>query len=171
MEKETVSITLNGIIQNDNSIWFDWYEESKKIFGFLGYTFTHVGIESSSLKSGKVLSVKRCEKKVINSIQNGDDIEYISLYSLSDDFNSASFDYNVLIARDYGYLTVIMNKSDYNDEKKRYILEILKRYINADSYEVYEMNRSECPILYAAKDNPPDAFSSLNAIESVKLND
>lgn len=166
MEKETVSITLSGLIPRDNDNWINWYEDSKNIVNFLGYSVTHIGIESTSLHSGKVLSIKRSEKKVLKSIQNGDKIEYISLYSLPDEYSSASFDYNVLLARECGYLTIIINKSDYDDEKKRCILNILKKYFDSASYEVYEMDRKECPLLYASKDNPASFFETLNIIET-----
>lgn len=65
-----------------------------------------------------------------NQIKNGDKIKYISMFSLPDGYKSASFDYNVLLARDYGYITIIMNKSDFNNIQEETIISILKKYID-----------------------------------------
>ena len=117
------------------------------------------------------MNLKRYEKEIFNSIQSGDKIEYISVYSLPNKYDSASFDYNVFLARDDGYLTLIMNKSDFNNKKEEYLISILKKYIDSTSCEIYEMDRRECPLLYAAKDNPASFFKSINIIKSWNTND
>ena len=78
-------------------------------------------------------------KKIISSIENGDKIKYISMFSLPDGYKSASFDYNVLLARDDGYITLIMNKSDFNKIQEETIISILRKYIDVKFGEVYEM--------------------------------
>lgn len=171
MEKETISITLNGVVFDDNNKWLEWYNESKMLIKSLGYEPTHVGIASSTLNTGKVMNLKRYEKEIFNSIQSGDKIEYISVYSLPNKYDSASFDYNVFLARDDGYLTLIMNKSDFNNKKEEYLISILKKYIDSTSCEIYEMDRRECSLLYAAKDNPASFFKSINIIKSWNTND
>ena len=60
---------------------------------------------------------------------------------------------------------VVMNKSDYNAGNKDQILKILSKYTASKSYEIFEMDRSECPVLYAAKDNPASFFKTLKIIE------
>ena len=167
MEKETISITFNGYINEDNNEWIHWFDDAKKIIRLIGYEPTHVGIESTTLKSGKVMTLKRSEKKVIKSIESGDKIKYISLYSLPNKYESASFDYDVFLARDDGYITLIMNKSDFNNKDEEFIIRILKKYIDSKSGEIYEMDRSECPLLYAAKDNPASFFKSLKLIKEI----
>ena len=165
MENETISITFNGEISLDNDVWMEWYNDSKNLIRLLGYEPSHVGILSSSLKSGKVLTLKRSERKVIDSIKKNDVVECVALYSLPDPYNNATFDYNVFVGRDNGFLTIIMNKRDYNDKIKECIINTLSKYISSKLYEIYEMDRSECPVLYAAKDNPMTSYKTLKIIE------
>ena len=113
MENTTISITFNGEIDNDNVRWIQWYNDAKKIVKLLGYEPTHVGISGTAFKSGKVLSVSKSEKKILKSLENGDSVYYISLFALPKDYKSASFDYDVFIARDEGYVTLTMNQSTF----------------------------------------------------------
>ena len=167
MENETISITFNGVVDGDNAKWIQWYNDAKKIIRLLGYEPTHVGIDSTTLTSGKVMMLRKSEKKIVNSIKNGDKIKYISMFSLPDGYKSASFDYNVLLARDYGYITLIMNKSDFNNIQEETIISILRKYIDVKFGEVYEMYRSEFPLFYAAKDSPASSFKTLKIIKEI----
>ena len=167
MENETISITFNGKVEEDNSKWIKWYNEAKKIISLLGYEPTHVGISSAKLNSGKVMILKRNEKKVIASMENGDKIKYLSMYSLPDNYNSASFDYNVLLGRDSDYIILIMNKSDFNNIDEGILVGILEEYIDVKSGEIYEMDRNEVPLFYAAKDNPSSSFKTLKIIKRI----
>ncbi len=167
MENETISITFNGEVDKDNAKWMQWYNDAKRIIMLLGYEPTHVGIDSTSLTSGKVMMLRKSEKKIINSIESGDKIKYISMFSLPDDYKSASFDYNVLLARDDGYVTLIIKKSDYYNIQEETIISILRKYIDVKSGEVYEMDRTEFPLFYAAKDNPASSFKTLKIIKEI----
>ena len=167
MENETISITFNGEVDSDNGKWMDWYNDAKKIIRLLGYEPTHAGIDSTTLKSGKVMMLRKSEKKIINSIENGDKVKYISMFSFPDCYKSASFDYNVLLARDDGYITLIMNKSDYNNIQEEIIINILRKYIDVKSGEVYEMDRNEFALFYAAKDNSASFFKTLKIIKEI----
>ena len=55
MENETISITFNCDVDGDNAKWIQWYNDAKKIIRLLGYEPTHVGIDSTTLTSGKVM--------------------------------------------------------------------------------------------------------------------
>lgn len=167
MENETISITFNGDVDRDNAKWIQWYNDAKKIIRLLGYEPTHVGIDSTTLTSGKVMMLRKREKKIINSIENGDKIKYISMFSLPDGYKSASFDYNVLLARDYGYISLIMNKNDFNNIQEETIISILKKYIDVKFGEVYEMDRREFPLFYAAKDSLASSFKTLKIIKEI----
>lgn len=167
MENTTISITFNGEIDNDNVRWIQWYNDAKKIVKLLGYEPTHVGISGTAFKSGKVLSVSKSEKKILKSLENGDSVYYISLFALPKDYKSASFDYDVLAVRDDGYITLVMNKNTFNSEREDEIISILKKYISAYSGEIYEMDRDEVPLFYAAKDNPPYMFKTLKILRAI----
>lgn len=167
MENETISITFNSRIDNDNSKWMEWYNDAKKVINLLGYNSSHVGIKSSKLKSGQVMILPKNEKKIINAIKSGEEIKYISMFSLPEDFKSASFDYNVFLVRDYDYVTLIANKSDFYNVDEEILVEILKKYAGESSGEIYEMDRYEFPLIYAAKANPISFFKSLKIIKKI----
>lgn len=167
MENTTISITFNGEIDNDNVRWMQWYNDAKKIVRLLGYEPTHVGIGGTAFTSGKVLSISKSEKKILKSLENGDSVYYISLFALPQEYKSASFDYDVLVARDDGYITLVMNKSTFNSGQEDEIINILKKYVSVHSGEIYEMDRDEVPLFYAAKDNPPNMFKTLKILRII----
>ncbi|MBR3598959.1 MAG: hypothetical protein IKL53_03685 [Lachnospiraceae bacterium] len=167
MENTTISITFNGTIDNDNSRWMQWYNDAKEIVRLLGYEPTHVGVSGSAFKSGKVLNLSKNEKKICRSIENGDSVQYISLFSLPKDYKSASFDYDVFIARDEGYVTLTMNQSTFAHIQEDELLNMLRKHICVHSGEIYEMDRDEVPLLYAAKDNATNMFNTLRIIKTI----
>lgn len=167
METSTVSITFNGKIDNDNEKWIQWYKDAKMLIELMGYIPTHVGIGGVAFKSGKVLSISKSEKKILKSLENGDEVYYISLFSLPKDYKSASFDYDVLVARDEGYVTLIANKGAFDYMQENELISKLRGYISASGGEIYEMDRDEVPLLYAAKDNPPNMYKSLKVLKTI----
>lgn len=167
MENTTISITFNGEIDDNNVRWMQWYNDAKRIVRLLGYEPTHVGISGTAFKSGKVLSVSKSEKKILKSLENGDSIYYISLFSLPKDYKIASIDYDVLVARDEGFITLIMNKKSFDSKQEDELINILKKYISVHTGEIYEMDREEIPLLYAAKDNPPNIFKTLKILRAI----
>lgn len=167
MENETISITFNSRADTINSKWMEWYNDAKKIINLLGYNCSHVGIKSTKLKSGKVMILPKNEKKITSAIESGEEIKYISIFSLPEDFKSASFDYNVLLVRDYDYVTIVVNKSDFYNIDGEILIKTLKKYAGESSGEIYEMDRYEFPLSYAVKANPPSFFKSLKIIKKI----
>lgn len=167
MEKETISITAYGQNIDNDFKWAEWYEDAKKIIKSLGYEYNYVGIRTKKLNSGKVMKLDRNEKKVLNEIQNGEEINYISLFSLPQDFKSASFDYDVMIVRNFRFITLIVNKSDFKKIDEEQLLLLLAKYIEGLRVEIYEMDRYESPLIYALKANPASFFKSLNVIKEI----
>jgi predicted HNH restriction endonuclease len=167
MEKETISITVYGQNSDDDFKWEEWYEDAKKIIEALGYNYNYVGIKTQKLNSGKVMKLSRNGKKVLNEIQSGQEIEHISMFSLPEDFKSASFDYNVMIVRNSQFITVTINKGDFNKIDKQRLLLLLSKYFNNLHGEIYEMDRYESPLIYASKANPTSFFKSLKIIDEI----
>ena len=167
MEKETISITIYGQnIENDFK-WEDWYVDAKKIIESLGYDYNYVGIRTQKLNSGKVMKLSRNEKKVLNEIQSGQEIKYISMFSLPQDFQSASFDYDVMIVRNSQFITLTVNKGDFNKIDEQKLLLLFSQYVNNVHGEIYEMDRYESPLIYASKANPTSFFKSLKIIKEI----
>lgn len=167
MEKETVSITVYGENNHDDFRWGEWYDDAKSIIESLGYEYNYVGIRSQRLKSGKVMKLSRNEKKVNDEIQSGQEIRYISMFSLPQDFQSASFDYNVMIVRNSQFITITINKSDLNRIDEKELIKLLKKYVKNCYGEIYEMDRYESPLIYASKANPVSFFKSLKVIKEI----
>lgn len=167
MQKETISITIYGEWFCDDLKWYEWYEDAKKTIELLGYECNYVGTRTSKLNSGKVMKLSGNEKKVLNEIKSGQEIKYISMFSLPEDFKSASFDYNVMIVRNSSFITLIVNKDDFNKIDKKNTLQRLSKYVSNGIVEIYEMDRYESPLIYASKANPISSFKTLKIIKDI----
>ncbi len=78
-------------------------------------------------------------------------------YSLPNDYKSASFDYNVLSVRRDDYISLILKLSDYS----KIVEENIIKYIEFENGSIYQMDRMEMPLIYAAKAKPIDPFKTL----------
>ena len=147
MEKN-ISITLwgNGI---EKQKWIEWYKEVKELFNNLGYVHTHIGIKSQSYNRGKVMTVARKEKEILSRLEQNEEPENLSLYSLDKEYKIAMFDYNVLCARDKEYLSIILSEKDYNAHNENLIISILNKYVDYRYGEVYSVSKDEMPLIYA----------------------
>lgn len=157
------SITLYGA--NNNLKWEEWFNLAISIIEKVGLSPTHISLESTNYKSGRVIKFKTGEKKVFDALENKENIEWLSIYSLPSNYKSATFDYEVLIIRKHTYINIIMNKSVFECIDYEWLIEKFKPYLNFDKGEIYEMNRLECPLLYAEKVNRIKSYKSLNIIE------
>lgn len=166
MQDRVVSITLYGKLESESKYsWIEWYEYCKKNVLNLGYVPNYISIESDSIKTNKILNLSKKEKKVLLSINNNEYIKWLSIYSLPENFTSASFDYNVLITRNKKYLSIIMNKEVYLNLNLEETLSELKNFIELNYGEIYEMNRSESPLLYASGLNEVSEFETLKILK------
>ena len=157
IEEQTVSVTIwgDGLVKKR---WSDWYLDMSNIFHQLGYARTHIGIVSENYKKTKLLTVMRKEKEVLNQLNDGVEPTSLSLYSLPNQYKTATFDYNILVVRQDKYISVIVNKSDFEKLDLTNLIDTLVKYIEFDSGEVYMMNRNEVPLIYASKANAKETF-------------
>ncbi len=167
MEKETISITIYGENIDNDFKWEEWYKDAKKIIESLGYDYNYVGVRTQKLNSGKVMKLGRNEKKVLNEIKSSQEIKYISMFSLPEDFQSASFDYDVMIVRNSQFTTLTVNKGDFNKIDEQKLLQLLSKYIDNVHGEIYEMDRYESPLIYASKATPISFFKTLKIIKEI----
>lgn len=146
MNEENVSITIWGAPKGK---WLDFYADIKGMIDALGYEHTHIGIKNGKFSSGKLMTVKRKEKEVLTSINEGDLPLSFSLYSLPKNYKVASFGYDFLCERNDSYISVIVNENDYNVSVEKSIVAILEKYVDLEYGEVYSTAVSEMPLLYA----------------------
>lgn len=161
------SISLYGNIVDDKIEWMSWYKKTKSIISMLGYEANYFSVEGGNMTSGKVMKIKRSEKKLLNNIENDESIKWISVYSLPASYKSASFDYDVFLTRNTGYVSLMTNQSDLNKFDEDKLIELLKDHINFRNGEIYEMDRKECPLLYVSKVNSISFFKTLKVIKNI----
>ena len=122
MSEANVSITIWGVPKGK---WLDFYADTKELISALGYEHTHIGIKNGKFFSGKIMTVKRKEKEVLTSINEGDLPLSFSLYSLPKNYKVASFDYDFLCERNDSYISVIVKEKDYNVSVEELIVSVL----------------------------------------------
>lgn len=160
MEASTVSITLwgDGLIKGN---WLDWYHDIGIIFQELGYKRTHIGIDCKSYSNRKIVTIKRKEKSILDILQSEDIPKSMSCYSLIKDYKVAMFDYDVMAVRQSQYISIIFNRNDLVKIDIDNVIFMLKQYIEFQCGEVYQMDREEMPLIYAARAKPIKPFRSL----------
>ena len=165
MEEKVISITLwgNGI-QKEN--WLNWYKDIENLMKSLGYKPTHIGIQSKTFCSGKILTVARKKKDILATIAAGENPSSFSCYSLPKDYRTASFDYDFLCVRKEGYISVIVKDVDYDKLNIKSVISQLKDYINYEYGEIYIMSKKEMPLIYATTRNL-DNIESFSLIEEI----
>lgn len=166
MDNLTVSLTMWGKMLNEYS-WNDWYYDNKKIFSELGLNITHLGVISPRYNSGKVLTVLRKEKEILENLKKGEIPTSFSCYALPHGYRCASFDYELLVVRNEELISIIMLKKYFSEKKIELFIKIIKKYINMERGQIYEMDRNEVPLLYATGLNSPEFYKSLNIYQDL----
>ncbi len=163
MEISTISITLwgDGLVKGN---WAAWYDDVGKIFQSLDYKRTHIGIQSDVYANRKIVSVLRKERQILELLNEDGEVSSLSCYSLPKEYKVAAFDYNVLVVRQSKYISLIFNKSDLKKIVIDEIISVFTKYIEFVNGEVYQMDRTEVPLIYAAKANPISEFKTLKIL-------
>lgn len=169
MDIKTISITLNMESVSDNSLWKAWLNDSKLITEMLGYKSTHFGFTTLESITGKIKEIKNATKQIDKAIEEGQIIKHISIFALPPNFESASFDYDVMLVRSLEYITVIMNVQDYSEEIELKIINMLKKFTQKCDGEVFEMMKSEFPLSYSAKANKASFYKTLNIMKKIRV--
>lgn len=85
--ERVVGIVLYGEIEETKKIWKSWLLYAKSISSELNYKLTHISILCDSMDS-KLKTLSRSEKRVLEVIDNDENIESLSLYALKKGFRS-----------------------------------------------------------------------------------
>lgn len=166
MDKSTISITLRGNALKKGK-WIEWYEYICSIIHELGYNRTHLAIESETYTTKKIVTISRKEKQILQLLDNGLQPTSFSIYSLPKDYKIASFDYNVLVVREKNYISFIVNRYDFEKLDVDGFVSQMKRYIEFDNGEIYQMDRCEVPLIYAAQANSLDTYTTLEVLKQL----
>lgn len=166
MEEQTISFLLYINLINDHFDWLGWYSFSKEIIRKIGYSCNYIAVESQHFHSGKVLQLRRNEKRLLNEINGGSRIDNIQLMFLPPNFNTAVFDYEAQIIKYNDFIMLTVNKHDFNKVDINMFITEMEKYIHVTYYEIFEMSRYETPFLYATKDNPKSFFKTLKILST-----
>jgi hypothetical protein len=173
MSDLTISILLYGeLCESEYKTWYDFYRYAKKFSKETPCEFNYLGIMGEDFQSGKVTTVKRTEKRLLNSIEKRNTIESISLYSLPLDFTVAAFDYDVYLGReeisigDKELICIILSLSKGLFEKLETskTIEQLKEFLLFNTGEVIELSKDESAIEYSYRINDLSSYESLKII-------
>jgi len=169
MDRSTISITFNTEAVADSSLWKEWLYDAQLITEILGYKATHFGFTTMNSKAGKIKEIRNATKQIDKALEEGQIIKHISILVLPLNFESASFDYDVMVVRSLEYVTVIMNALDYTEEIEMKIIDILKKFVQKCYGEVFEMMQSEFPLSYSAKANKASFYKTLNIVKELRV--
>lgn len=159
-----ISISLWGEKPNEDN-WGEWYVESKKIGEEMGLKMTHLGINSTNYSSSKIMTITRKEKEILSAIENGEQVDSLSVCALPKDYKSASFDYDIYFVRTKSYISVVMKEEFYNQQIENEIVVSMKQYIKFDSGEVFSTSDEEAPLIYTATRNS----NNLDTYEKIRV--
>jgi hypothetical protein len=171
-ERLTTSITLYGEFDTrDSKMWLDYYFYCKDLIQSINFKPTHLGITGQSFKSGKIMNLDSSEKKLFKSLEKGEELVSLAVYSLPEDYSIAAFDYDIYMCRtkQLGDPYIIMTfRNDIFDEiNVEDVIKELKKYINFNSGQIFQMSNLESPQIYASKANSPSTFKSLKIIREL----
>lgn len=122
-----------------------------------------MGIAGQQFTNRKVMTIARKDRQIAYALQQREKPTSLSYYSLPKDYKSASFDYNVLIVRSAShtnYISTIINLADYENDIAEDIIELMIPYIDFECGEIYEMDKEEVPLIYAAGANRINGFKT-----------
>jgi hypothetical protein len=162
-------LAVRGKVKPKGPRWRSWLEYAEETSRLIGYEATHIAVRSESLRSDKVLNLDRLRGRVMNAVERGERFEWLSLYSLPPGFSSATFDYKCLLVRSLSFAAVISERALEGVPFQQRMIEELQRFIACESVEVFEMERSEVPLLYLWGARAPESFSTLNVLEQFPL--
>ncbi|WP_145331965.1 hypothetical protein [Paenibacillus xylanexedens] len=168
----TTSIVLYGKIETDDmSQWQAFYHLSKQIITNLNLEPNYIGISGDFFSSKKIKTLARMEMKLLKSFGDGRDIESLEIYALPENFTVAAFDYDMYISRSkhvaFDYIIATLTSEAYQNVDQEKLVRLLKRCINFDSGEIFELSYLESPVIYATKANAPSSFKTLRILENL----
>lgn len=175
MSEMTTSIVLYGEIDElDTDKWIDFYKLSKNLSKNLSLESNYIGLDGTEFKSGKVLTIKRTEKRLLKSLIEGKGLISMALYSLPEGFTQAAFDYNFYLGRDkneekhnQSKIILTIPTEEYRKLNTDKIITTFRELIHFKEGEIFELSRYETPLLYASKLNETKDYETLKILSTL----
>lgn len=141
--------------------WAEWFQFMKDSSKLLGSPLTHFGIKGHGLGTKDIRPVDTFQK--IQSRIESSTIDWLSGYSLPNDFQTAVFDYNVHMNRSSSYVS-ISAKEDFASallaDPDSWKVKAM-RFCSFEKGALFQMDESESPLLFVSGSSSQDSFDSL----------
>ena len=137
MEEQTVSFLLYTDLINDFLIGEAGIFSSKEIIQNVGYSCNYIAVESQHFHSGKVLLLRRTEKRLLNEINSGSRIDNIQIMFLPPNYTTAVFDYEIQIIKYNDFIMLTVNKHDFNKVNINMFISEMEKYIYVTYWEIF----------------------------------
>lgn len=172
MSEMTISIVLYGNFNiHDTKSWLNFYDYGLDLFEQYSFNPNYIGIIGNDFTSGKVLSLKRTEKRLMKSLGDSSCISSMAFYSLPKGFTQAAFDYLFYLGRTWeeenpstSHIILTFPENLYNSLNISNLCLSLKEYIDFKEGQIFKMSRYECPMFYASKVNEPKDYSTFKVL-------
>ncbi len=162
-------IVFHGEVADDPDKWAKWLEFATDVICELQCKPTHIGIESESMHSGKVLQLNRARKRVLRVLESRESVSWLTVLSLPSGFRTASFDYYAFASRDCGngFVVLVAGQHAFGGVVINNIVASLRQHIEPTDGEVFTMDRQENPLFYAARVNPSNAYKTVHVLQTL----
>lgn len=171
MGKIMTSIVIYGEIDDKTESWKRWVDFSKDIVSRYSSNTAYISIKADGFNNNNVVKYDIIMQKISQAIIDEKSFEYISMYSLPDNFEQAAFDYDIYISRvkskraSYAFVTIskdiVMSEKVNINELKESLLE----FVHKENGIAFEMDVNEFPPKYIMSKGTNTNFQSLNIIE------
>jgi hypothetical protein len=163
----TVSIAFNSSVEVSGR-WIEFIEDAMHLFELFDLEITNFGIHSENYHSSKLRSFKR-RTRIVEALKSGETVRIMEFCHLPAVYRQAAFDYVLDITRADKYLILTVDRDRYRKSFEEQILETLSRYIDADLVEIYEMDKRETPLMYAAKMSRVSPYKTFRLLDSSEI--
>lgn len=149
MERIITCASLYGNIKSDIDL-SKWYFTVKNNFLKLGKEVDLLGISSDiTFTTSKLKKARTTEKKLIKCINDNEGFEYISLYSVPDNFTQATFDFEIfsciVFNNPSSKISFYVNR-DISEIPNFYdIINEFRDFLNIEKEFIYQLSGYESP--------------------------
>lgn len=168
INETVVGITLKGKLK-ENFNWLNWLNYCENKILEYNYIPNYIGFKSDTINTKKALQLKRKNNRnrILNSIDNNEEIPYLIVYSLPKNFIQAVFDYYMYIGIDTerNQIEMAIEKDLYLKININKTIEELKNFIILEEGEIFEISRKECPFSYSGRLNDVSFYKTLKILD------
>jgi hypothetical protein len=163
MKKKRLSLVLFGTIHDKEDLWEEWYHYAKNKIKAYGFTPDHLDVIGESFKGKSILTVKRSEKKLLQSLKEKKETKCIAVDSLYKDYGIAAFDYHISFSlTSYAETHDLLIDFPESDEKwiqeAENLLNELKAFMDVEEGCLFEFPFNKISLNFVANRESPSEW-------------